>query len=38
LVQRGKKGGKVVETGYPTNLFVEKGKKVGWIAKGGGKY
>ena len=37
MVQRGKKRGKVVETGYPTGLLVEKRKKVGCIAKGGGE-
>jgi hypothetical protein len=27
LIQRGNNRGKVVETGYPTNLLVEKGNK-----------
>ena len=33
-----RKRGKVVDTGYPTGLLVEKGKKTGWMAKGGGKW
>ena len=31
-----RKRGKVVDTGYPTGLLVEKTKKAGWMAKGGG--
>ena len=29
---------KVVDTGYPTGLLVEKMKKAWWMAKGGGKW
>ena len=32
------KRGKVVDTGYPTILLVEKAKKAWWMAKGGGKW
>ena len=32
-----RKRGKVVDTGYPTGLLVEKTKKSWWMAKGGGK-
>ena len=32
-----RKRGKVVDTGYPTGLLVEKTKKAWWMAKGGGK-
>ena len=32
-----RKQGKVVDTGYPTGLLVEKTKKAWWMAKGGGK-
>ena len=31
-----RKWGKVVDTGYPTGLLVEKTKKSWWMAKGGG--
>jgi hypothetical protein len=31
-----RKQGKVVDTGYPTDLLAEKAKKAGWMAKGGG--
>ena len=31
-----RKRGKVVDTGYPTGLLVEKAKKAWWMAKGGG--
>ena len=31
-----RKRGKVVDTGYPTGLLVEKTKKAWWMAKGGG--
>ena len=31
-----RKQGKVVDTGYPTGLLVEKTKKAWWMAKGGG--
>ena len=31
-----RKQGKVVDTGYPTGLLVDKGKKPGWLVKGGG--
>ena len=31
-----RKQGKVVDTGYPTGLLVEKAKKAWWMAKGGG--
>ena len=30
-----RKQGKVVDTGYPTGLLVEKAKKAWWMAKGG---
>ena len=33
-----RKRGKVVDTGYPTGLLVEKTKKAWWMAKGGGKW
>ena len=33
-----RKQGKVVDTGYPTGLLVEKMKKAWWMAKGGGKW
>ena len=33
-----RKRGKVVDTGYPTVLLVEKAKKAWWMAKGGGKW
>jgi len=33
-----RKRGKVVDTGYPTGLLVEKAKKAWWMAKGGGKW
>ena len=33
-----RKRGKVVDTGYPTGLLVEKKKKAWWMAKGGGKW
>ena len=33
-----RKRGKVVDTGYPTGLLVEKRKEAGWMAKGGGKW
>ena len=33
-----RKCGKVVDTGYPTGLLVEKAKKAWWMAKGGGKW
>ena len=33
-----RKRGKVVDTGYPTSLLVEKAKKSWWIAEGGGKW
>ena len=33
-----RKRGKVVDTGYPTSLLVEKAKKAWWIAKGGGTW
>ena len=33
-----RKWGKVVDTGYPTGLLVEKTKKAWWMAKGGGKW
>ena len=31
-----RKRGKVVDTGYPTVLLVEKAKRAWWMAKGGG--
>ena len=31
-----RKRGKVVDTGYPTGLLVEKMKKAWWMVKGGG--
>ena len=33
-----RKRGKVVDTGYPTGLLVEKTKKAWWMAKGEGKW
>ena len=33
-----RKWGKVVDTGYPTSLLVEKTKKAWWMVKGGGKW
>ena len=33
-----RKRGKVVDTGYPTDLLVEKTKKAWWTANGGGKW
>ena len=33
-----RKWGKVVDTGYPTGLLVEKAKKAWWMAEGGGKW
>ena len=33
-----RKRGKVVDTGYPTGLLVEKAKKAWWMAKGGEKW
>ena len=33
-----RKRGKVVDTGYPTGLLVEKAKKACWMVKGGGKW
>ena len=33
-----RKHAKVVDTGYPTGLVVEKTKKAWWMAKGGGKW
>ena len=33
-----RKQGKVVDTGYPTGLLVEKAKKAWWMAKVGGKW
>ena len=33
-----RKQGKVVDTGYPTGLLVEKTKNAWWMAKGGGKW
>ena len=33
-----RKWGKVVDTGYPTGLLVEKAKKAWWMANGGGKW
>ena len=31
-----RKRGKVVDTGYPTGLLIEKEKKAWWMVKGGG--
>ena len=31
-----RKLGKVVDTGYPTSLLVEKTRRAWWMAKGGG--
>lgn len=31
-----RKWGKIVDTGYPTGLLVEKAKKAWWMEKGGG--
>ena len=33
-----RKQGKVVDTGYPTGLLVEKAKEAWWMAKSGGKW